>query len=259
MDDAAVLTALRRTTNAMAQTVGGLEATLPVPTCPGWDLTALVDHLGRVHLWAEAAVRTGASPEPYPRRDRTQDLASWYAASAGLLLDTLGGRGPHDAAWSFSAVPGHGTVRFWRRRQLHETTIHHVDALAAGGVLDLTGVVEAVPGLSTEQAVDGVGEVFEVFVPRMLARRADDPPEVVVPAGSPVAFACTDTEAAWTLSLVDGIPLVRQGVMDDAVAVVRGPSAHLYLALWHRADTGALGVEGDDRVAWRLLDASLVP
>lgn len=254
-----MLTALRHTTHAMAQTLEGLDADLPVPTCPGWDVTGLVDHLGRVHLWAEAAVRTGASPDPYPRRDQGQDLAGWYAASAGLLLDTLGGRAPDSPAWSFSAVPGHGTVRFWRRRQLHETTIHHVDALVAGGALDATGLVETVPGVSTEQAVDGVAEVFEVFVPRMLARRADDPPGVVVPATSPVAFVCTDIETAWTLSLVDGIPLVRQGVMDDAVAAVRGPAAHLYLALWQRADTGALGVEGDDRLAWRLLDASLVP
>ena len=259
MDDAATLTALRRATTAMASTVAGLDPSAAVPTCPGWDATTLVDHLGRVHRWAEAAVRTGASPDPYPHRDTGQDLAQWYAQSAGLLLATVGDLQPDDAAWSFSSVPGHGTVRFWRRRQLHETTIHHVDALVTAGLLDVSGEVAAVPGVPAAQAADGVGEVLEVFVPRMLARRRDERPEVVVPAVEPVAFACTDVGAAWTLRLVDGVPMVRPGTTPDAAATVRGPATQLLLALWHRADSRWLHVEGDDRLARRLLDASLVP
>ncbi|GAB3084494.1 maleylpyruvate isomerase N-terminal domain-containing protein [Phycicoccus sp. Root101] len=259
MDDTATLAALRGATTAMAGTVAGLDAAAPVPTCPGWDVTSLVDHLGRVHLWAEAAVRTGASPEPYPRRDRDRALGDWYADSAALLVQTLAGRDPDEAAWSFSAVPHHGTVRFWRRRQLHETTVHHVDALVAAGALDLSGRVDAVAGLSATEAADGVDEVLEVFVPRVLVRRADEPPEVVVPAPHPVALACSDVDASWTLRLVDGVPVVRPGVGGDAVALVRGPATHLYLSLWHRADAGVLEVEGDGAAASRLLGASLVP
>ena len=147
---------------------------------------------------------------------------------------------------------------FWRRRQLHETAVHHVDALAAGG-LDLSGPVTELPVLSAQEAADGVGEVLEVFVPRMLVRRADEPPEAVVPATRPVAFACSDVGVAWTLRLREGVPVVERGVADDAVATVSGPAAHLYLALWHRADPALLAVEGDVDRARRLLDASLVP
>lgn len=259
MDDTDTLRSLDRATTAMAATVAELDPGAPVPTCPGWDVTDLVDHLGRVHRWAEVAVRTGASPDPYPRRDTGRDLAGWYAESAAMLFSTLAERHPDDAAWSFSAQPGHGTVRFWRRRQLHETTVHHVDALVAAGALDVSGEVGPVPGVSAAQSADGVAEVLDVFVPRMLVRRSGEPPEVVVPATAPVAFACTDVDAAWTLALVDGVPVVRAGIAADAVATVRGPATHLHLALWHRADTRLLAVGGDDRLARRLLDASLVP
>lgn len=259
MDDAATLAALERATIGMSRTVADLDPHLPVRTCPGWDASKLVDHLGRVHLWAATAVRTGAVPDPYPRRDRAQDLAQWYAESARLVVATLAQRGPEDAAWSFSDEPGQATVRFWRRRQLHETTVHRVDALAVAGMLHLSGVVTAVPDLTAAEAADGVAEVLEVFVPRALVRRSHESPAVVVPATRPVAFACTDVEVAWTLALVDGIPVVRPGISDGAVATVSGPAAHLYLALWHRADTGALTVVGDVRLAHRLLDAPLVP
>jgi uncharacterized protein (TIGR03083 family) len=259
MDDAATTTALERVTQSMAATVAALDPSLPVPTCPDWDVTTLVDHLGRVHLWAEAAVRTGAAPDPYPRRDRGRDLAEWYAASAEALCRTLGGREADAPAWSFSAVPAHATVGFWRRRQLHETAVHHVDALVAAGSLDLSGQVTSLPVLSAQEAADGVGEVLEVFVPRMLVRRADEPPEAVVPATDAVALACSDVGVAWTLRLRDGVPVVDEGVAEDAVATVSGPATHLYLALWHRADPALLGVEGDVDTARRLLDASLVP
>jgi len=39
---------------AHAAREGGLDA--KVPTCPGWDMRALVRHLGEIHLWAAALV-----------------------------------------------------------------------------------------------------------------------------------------------------------------------------------------------------------
>ena len=35
---------------------GDLRA--PVAACPGWDVAALTTHLGRVHRWATAALRS---------------------------------------------------------------------------------------------------------------------------------------------------------------------------------------------------------
>ena len=58
MDANAALAALGRVTGTMAEAVWGAEPTATVPACPGWDVTTLVDHLGRVHLWAATAART---------------------------------------------------------------------------------------------------------------------------------------------------------------------------------------------------------
>ena len=259
MDDADLVEALLAATTAMVGTIRAADPQASVPACPGWTVTDLVDHLGRVHLWAAHCARTGSQPDPYPRRDREQPLADWYAACAETIVTTLSGLPAEHPAWSFSAVPGHQDVRFWRRRQFHETTVHHVDELQAHGLLPTAGLVDTVPALTTEQAADGVAEVFEVMAPRSLVRHADRPPLEVIPAPEPIAFSCTDTNASWTVRVVDGAVRVHDNVAQEAVARVSGPASHLYLALWHRADSAVLVTDGDEAAARRLLGAALVP
>jgi uncharacterized protein (TIGR03083 family) len=259
MDDDSLVAALRAATAAMVDTVRTADPHASVPACPGWTVADLVDHLGRVHLWAAHCARHGAPPDPYPRRDRDQPMADWYAACAATIVTTLAELPATHPAWSFSAVPGHQDVRFWRRRQLHETTVHHVDALQATGLLPTGGPIERLPGVPAEQAADGVAEVFEVMAPRSLVRHARRPPLEVIPAGRPIAFSCTDTEASWTVRVVDGTVRVTDDVSREAVALVTGPASHLYLALWHRADSAVLLADGDEAAARRLLRAALVP
>jgi uncharacterized protein (TIGR03083 family) len=259
MDDEVALATLRTVTAAMVATVQQADPAAAVPACPGWDVTALVDHLGCVHRWAEHCARTGTQPEPYPSRDLSMPLARWYAESAEQLVTGLAALAPDHPAWSFSREPGHQRAGFWRRRQVHETAVHHVDALQATGRFPTRGLVTKVPALEVSQAADGVGELLEVMVPRTLVRRRHEPPEDVVPAVVPVALVCTDAGAAWTLRLTSGRAMTDSGVAGDAVAVVSGPAAHLYLALWHRADTAELTVEGDEHAGRALLAASLVP
>lgn len=259
MDDDHALTALRSVTSAMLATTRSVDHDAAVPSCPDWTVTDLVDHLGRVHLWAAHSAREGAPPDPYPRRDREQPLADWYAGCADTIVTTLADLPPEHRSWSFSADPAHGTARFWRRRQVHETAIHHVDALQAAGRLSRSGPVDGVPGLTAGDAADGVAEVFEVMAPRSLVRHADRAPLDVVPAAQPIAFSCHDVAAAWTVHLVGEEVQLVEGVSLEAVASVSGSAAHLYLALWHRADPEGLSVEGDERAARRLVAASLVP
>lgn len=259
MDDDHALAALGAATSAMLATVRAADPGADVPACPGWLVTDLVDHLGRVHLWAAHSAREGAPPDPYPRRDREQPLPDWYAACADSIVSTLSELPPDHPSWTFSANPAHGTVRFWRRRQLHETTVHHVDALQAAGRLSTSGPVGEVPGLTPQDAADGVAEVFEVMAPRSLVRHADRAPLDVIPAADPIAFCCTDTEASWTVQVVDGVVELVDGVAQGAVARVSGPATQLYLALWHRADPAELSADGDERAARRLLAAALVP
>ncbi|HEY7718328.1 MAG TPA: maleylpyruvate isomerase N-terminal domain-containing protein, partial [Pedococcus sp.] len=215
------------------------------------------DHLGRVHLWAAAAARTGEEPRPYPRRDTSQPLTQWYAACVAELVDTLAGLSPEQPAWTFFGPDQR--VGFWRRRQVHETAVHLVDLLQATGELPTWGLVTALPHLSSGEAADGVDEVLRVMAPRKLERLAPRPPEELVPAPRPVAFAAGGSGRSWTLRLGRGEVRVEEGESEDAVARVSAPAAHLYLALWGRADRRELAVEGDQAAVGRLLDAGLVP
>lgn len=259
MDDDHALATLRSVTSAMLATTRSVDHDAAVPACADWTVTDLVDHLGRVHLWAAHCARVGAPPDPYPRRDREQPLADWYAGCAETIVTTLAGLPPDHRSWSFSADPAHATAGFWRRRQVHETAVHHVDALQAAGRLSRSRPADRVPGLTAQDAADGVAEVFEVMAPRSLVRRADRAPLEVVPVPKPVSLSCTDVDAAWTVCLVDGAVHLVDGVDPDAVAGISGPAAHLYLALWHRAEADELAVSGDEVAARRLLAASLVP
>lgn len=259
LDPDEALEALRAVTGAMVTTVRGADPGAPVPSCPGWDVTHLVDHLGRVHLWAAYCAREGRQPDPYPRRDRDRPLPDWYAGCASTIVTTLGDLSPQHPCWSFSALPHHQNAGFWRRRQFHETAVHHVDALQAIGALPVDAAGSQVPGLDPRSAADGVAEVFEVMAPRSLVRRHEEPALDVVPAPAPIAFSCNDIEASWTVSLRGGRVQCHLGVADDAVAQVGGRAADLYLGLWGRASTQALTVTGDEAAGRRLLGASLVP
>jgi uncharacterized protein (TIGR03083 family) len=259
LDPAAALAALRTVTTAMVATVRDADPTAAVPACPGWDVTTLVDHLGRVHLWAAHCAREARQPDPYPRRDRDQPLSDWYAACAATIVDTLAAL-PHDhRAWSFSALPQHQDAGFWRRRQVHETAVHQVDALQATGARPRDTARVGVPWLSTGLAADGVAEVFEVMAPRSLVRRSSEAALDVVPAPAPVAFSCDDVDASWTVRMADGQLRCDRGVTADAVGQVSGGAVDLYLALWHRVPTDHLTVSGDEAAVRRLLAATLVP
>ncbi|HEY3485956.1 MAG TPA: maleylpyruvate isomerase N-terminal domain-containing protein, partial [Ilumatobacteraceae bacterium] len=111
-------------------TEAGLDA--KVPTCPAWDVRALLAHQAMVHRWATAHVRgddPGALPAQTTLRKR-DDLPEFYREGLGALLDALRTAPADLRAMRFlnDAPPPR---EFWARRQAHETTIHMVDALAA--------------------------------------------------------------------------------------------------------------------------------
>jgi uncharacterized protein (TIGR03083 family) len=115
------------------------DLTVPVPSCPGWNLGQLLRHLGGGHRWVEMIVRTRATQPPSD--DHFRDLSGytdedpavldpWLAEGAAQLAGTLRAAGPEARMWT--AVPGQTAV-FWARRFAHETLIHRADvALALG-------------------------------------------------------------------------------------------------------------------------------
>lgn len=212
----------------------------PVPSCPGWAVRDLLLHVGTVHRWASTIVgecRTGPAVES--SRPPEHELVEWYRHGHASLLDTLASAPADVACWSF--LPGPSPLRFWIRRQLHETAVHRVDAGLANGE-----TVTFEPDL----AADGIDELLVGFLPRPSSR-------IRQPVERSVLVQATDAARAWMVVVGPGPPTGHEVTPGSAVppadCTVRGSATDLYLVLWNRRDRSGLDLAGDVAVleAWR--------
>ncbi|MFL6073671.1 MAG: maleylpyruvate isomerase family mycothiol-dependent enzyme [Mycobacteriales bacterium] len=218
---------------AFAAALVGADPAASVPTCPGWTVTHLVRHLGRVHRWAEMLVRTRAGEyREFPRDqlhfpDDPAGWPDWIRTGGERLVTTLRGAAPDEPMWAWGT---HRRVRFWPRRQLHETTVHRTDLAAAAGspAKDLDPVV----------ALDGVEE-FLLVMPHLNERLPE------LHGDGRLLFTATDSGHQWWVRLrPNGLEWGRHtsGTPD---VTVRAPVVDLYLFLWGRVAVDTLAVDGD--------------
>ncbi|HVK28254.1 MAG TPA: maleylpyruvate isomerase N-terminal domain-containing protein [Nocardioides sp.] len=200
---------LEATTGRFAEVLETGDLAAPVPTCPGWTLADLGEHTRWVHAWAAHAVAEGTpdgdTPAPGPARDA---LVGGYRDAAARLVAVLRATAPEDAAWTFGPEP---VSAFWRRRQVHEVTLHLYDALASQGRT-------AAWTIDPDLAWDGVDEVATLFYPRQLRLRRTGP----LPA--PVWIVATDLDRSVVLEADasgDGVELAAT-------------ATELLLTLWGR-------------------------
>jgi len=234
--------------DAFAVAVGWSDLHASVPSCSGWSVYDLVVHLGNVHAWAATIVETGqraVEQNDEPRSAKPKAVSQWYAAKAEDLHEVLRQVPPDRPCWNF--VDADGLAAFWPRRQLHETTIHHVDLDLACG---------RTPQVAAEVAVDGVGEVLGVLVHRMHARghRAH--------LDEPLALRATDTGDTWVVLPDAEAPRLEQRASsaEGARDRVEAPADVLYRMLWHRpVDSETVHIEGDDARVRAFLDSRLTP
>ena len=250
--------------------VAEVDLSASVPPCPGWTAYDVVAHLGNVHSWAATVVETGrsaATQNDEPRTHRSRVVADWYAGKAEDLYQVLRATDPGRPCWNFAF--GEGTAGFWRRRQLHETTIHSLDLDASAG--------RTMP-IEPKVAADGVDEVLTVFLRRMHGKGH---PAALT---APLTLTCEDTGHRWTVSprpvrsepgqtvpsqprgsatesapdLTEGPPQVveRHHPMADQVS---GPAHVLYRALWKRGPLDTLTRVGDTARIDAFLESRLVP
>ncbi|MFC8718215.1 maleylpyruvate isomerase N-terminal domain-containing protein [Kitasatospora sp. NPDC057198] len=146
-----------RSTAFRAAVAAAPSLDVPVPTCPGWTLLDLVQHIGEGRRAWAATIAAGAEAtgKVVPRGDTVapqgrEAVLVWLADSTRLLLDALTEAGPDRPCWGWwgkSQTPL--TSGAAARRQLHEIAVHTYDAQLAVG--------DARP-LPTEVAVDGAEE-----------------------------------------------------------------------------------------------------
>ncbi|MDO5533095.1 MAG: maleylpyruvate isomerase family mycothiol-dependent enzyme [Propionibacteriaceae bacterium] len=210
----------------------GLDA--PVPTCPGWTVRDLVAHQGLVHRWAAAYIARTGRPAPDPivlaEADAAPDLLEWFDEGMVTLLNAIAGA-PADLEIKFFLPDAPPPRDAWLRRQVHETTIHAADAMAARlGRAPRGEELWVAPGL----AADGVDEVLTGF---LVKRR----PETDLPRSRTIAFTATDVPRSWWVNLThDGAVTTRvAGEVPDADVTVTGTAGELYLSVWNRGQSAS--------------------
>jgi uncharacterized protein (TIGR03083 family) len=209
-----------------------------IVSCPGWDMAQLVGHVGGVHRWAAAMVRSG-TPERISRRDLpaaptdpTARLA-WFEEGLDEAIAVLRAAGPDAPAWNWQ--PGRArTAGFWPRRLAQETAVHRWDAQTAVGEPD---------PLDAALAVDGIDEYFELFLASEVATKPVDGLH-----GS-LHLHATDIDGEWWVQLAPD-HFERRHEHAKADAAIRGPASSLLLWLWNRlpADAADLQAFGDAEV-----------
>ena len=203
-----------------------------VPTCPGWTLFDLVQHIdvGR-RFWA-AIITAGpaagppAKPAPAAPREREVLLAT-LAASVRELLDALREAGPDRGCWTWwGGSQSPQTSGAVARHQLQEGAVHTYDAQLAVG---------APQPLPEEVALDGVDE----FLSTCCAGPYSWPYEPAT-----VEYHATEG-SSWSLVLsADGVAATRTRT-PGAAASLHGTASELVLALYGWVPLDSLKRDGD--------------
>jgi uncharacterized protein (TIGR03083 family) len=215
----------------------GLSA--EVPTCPQWQVSDLLGHLGAVHRWACANLLAPPRSRPMPMPDPpAEDLIAWYRASHRELLNVLA-QAPDDLdCWTFLAGAT-SPKAFWARRQAQETAMHRVDAEGSDG----SRLAFAAPF-----AIDGIDELLFGFLARSRSKLLADPARSLL-------IQPSDAQVWWHITVCPDRREVRTSGDQSADCVVSATASDLYLLLWNRPPAAPPEVGGDAAVLamWREL------
>lgn len=213
-----------------------------VPTCPAWNVRALLSHQTMVHRWATAHI-TGQDPATMPTQteiaDSVTDLPDFYAEGLRHLLDALDAA-PADLEAMTFLKDAPAPREFWARRQAHETTVHMVDSLAAT-LQRLPTADEAAIG--RELAVDGVDELLGGFFTRGRSKLFDGEEFTIL-------VSPDDSDRRWHVNVAESLTIAAQSAGSPRLSI-GGSAAAIYLGLWNRSNE--LTLAGDETVMerWR--------
>ncbi|MDQ6847393.1 MAG: maleylpyruvate isomerase family mycothiol-dependent enzyme [Candidatus Dormibacteraeota bacterium] len=207
-----------------------------VPGCPGWDVDALVRHMGDVHRWAGTIVRDRVQERvrlDSVGPDDRDGLLAWYRDGHRQLLDALSSATPDARFWAWGEAPS--PLAFWARRQAHETAIHRLDVEQAAGLSQTPFPVRA--------ATDGIDEWLLLAPARC---------RVTGGSGGSLSIAPSDVQDRWLVGLrTERITVERDGAQGECS--VRAPASDLFALLMNRRGVDGIGVDGDAEVlqTWR--------
>src|SRR5437763_7775038 len=168
----------------------------PVPTCPGWTVRDLVQHVSGVHRWATAIVsRTRTENfDPFPelaaKWPPDNALVEWFQEGHAGLVGALENAPPDVDCFTF--LPAPSPLAFWARRQAFETGIHRVDAEGASG---------PITPFEPAAAVDGIEEILFGFASRSRSKLLSAIPRTL-------HIGATDAGRDWLVRISSARPEV---------------------------------------------------
>jgi len=205
---------------------GPLDA--QIPACPDWTVRDLAAHLGGVHEYVCKVIATG----PGRRQHGTisGDVADWYAARADTMLRLLADLDPDQQCWTHQQ--GNERVAYWCRRQAHEVAMHRADARFAVGEK---------PVYDADLAVDGIGEMLDLWMPRLSAQ--GHPPTLT----ATLRLRRIDGPNSWLLIPDPTGPPQTMGPThaEPATAEISGTASELLFRLWNRPADVLIGGDRD--------------
>lgn len=234
----AIATAGRR----LAELAATVDEDAKVPTCPAWDVRALVAHQTMVHRWATAHVN-GTDPAALPSQTEIRrtvvELPEYYSEGLRRLLETLDGAPADLEAMTFlnDAPPPR---EFWARRQAHETTVHMVDAVAA--MLQRMPTADEAE-IGRELALDGIDELLAGFFTRGRSKLFDG--EAFTIQVSP-----DDSDRQWHIRVGETLTVSAESTPSPRLSI-GGTAVSIYLGLWNRSDELTLTGEATLMDRWR--------
>jgi uncharacterized protein (TIGR03083 family) len=220
--------------------MAGTDLTVPVPTCPGWNVSQLVRHVDGGQRWAREIVATRAHEPPSDAALRDLSgatdedpptLSASLTEAAAALAATLTDAGPDAQMW---CPVGSGGSAFYARRFAYETAVHRADAALALGV-DFT--------MDADIAADAIDEWMELG---SLPFHFEVHPwmrELLAP-GRTIALHATDSDAHWLLDLTGEVIAWRRAD-EPAAAQLRASVTDLLLTIYRRRPVTGLEVTGD--------------
>jgi uncharacterized protein (TIGR03083 family) len=142
----------------------------------------------------------------------------WLRSGGHSLAQTLRSADPDESMWAWGADQH---VRFWARRQLHETLVHRIDlelAMGEASIVDSAVALDAV-----DEFLDNVKSDRDITV-RARPTRSD---------GESLEFRAADSSKSWAVELsADGYAFVD--ALSEPDALLTAEPAELLAALLRR-------------------------
>jgi uncharacterized protein (TIGR03083 family) len=202
---------------------------VPVPSCPGWSVADLVEHVAMVYSHKVRVMGDGAFPQDWPPAElEGREPRGFLREAKEQLFDEFARHEPSDQTATFGADK---TVGFWLRRMALEIAVHRYDGELA----------HAHPSpIGDDIALDGIDEILRV----MLAGPWWDSDEWQTEHPIDAVVAVESGGLRWLCDLRQSSVTIRSGG-GAAKATVAGAPHDVFLWLWGRVGDDAVRFGGD--------------